>query len=111
MYDWRRNYRFELERAQAAREIGNEGMARVCARRAAGIVAGEYLQQINQRRPSHSAYENLNSLLSLPNLPPDIPKVVEHFVQKVDESHNLPVEADLIEETRWLASQLFPGEE
>ena len=41
--DCKIKYDQEINRAEKARQDGNEGMARVCARRAAGIVVGEYL--------------------------------------------------------------------
>ena len=42
MADWKEKLQKEFERAQIARASGNEGQARVCARRAAGIAIREY---------------------------------------------------------------------
>jgi hypothetical protein len=39
MENWQERYQNELERGEQARRDGNEGMARVCARRAAGLAA------------------------------------------------------------------------
>ena len=41
MADWKVEVETEFERAKAARARGNEGQARVCARRAAGIASEE----------------------------------------------------------------------
>ena len=43
MSDLIRDLHIEFERAASARRKGNEGQARVCARRAAGIAIREYL--------------------------------------------------------------------
>ena len=41
--NWQLNIEAEFEKAEQARRRGNEGQARVCARRAAGIAIREYL--------------------------------------------------------------------
>ncbi|NUM48429.1 MAG: hypothetical protein HUU38_27285, partial [Anaerolineales bacterium] len=45
MNHWKDQYFSELQRGQQARAEGNEGMARVCARRAAGEVIRAYYQR------------------------------------------------------------------
>ena len=58
--DWQTQIEAEFERAEQARARGNEGQARVCARRAAGIAVREYLTRSGIRPPSTSAYDLLN---------------------------------------------------
>ena len=43
--EWRVLSVHELKMAEAARLSGNEGRSRVCARRAAGHIAGEYIHR------------------------------------------------------------------
>lgn len=50
----------EFALAEQARARGNEGQARVCARRAAGIAIREYLTRRGIRPPSASAYDLLD---------------------------------------------------
>lgn len=107
MHNWSRHYRKELEQAEAARHAGNEGKARVCARRAAGIVIGEYFRLAGMPAPGSSAYDRLRYLQNLPDMPADIRTVIQHFLERVTPEHDLPYEADLIAEARWLAETLI----
>ena len=50
--DWQAEIQAELEKAQQARARGNEGQARVCARRAAGIAAREYFALARRPTPN-----------------------------------------------------------
>jgi hypothetical protein len=104
---WREKFEAELTQAQAARVSGNEGMARVCSRRAAGIAIGEYLERRNIILPKTSAYDRLKFLLSDQGIPIEVRVVLEHFLARIDTDHNLPVDADLISEARWLADTLI----
>lgn len=96
----------ELSQAEAARLSGNEGRARVCARRAAGLVARAYLDKYGQSIQNRSAYEQLKRLAVLEDISPEIRRVIDHFLTKVDETYHLPEEIDLIAEARWLLNEL-----
>jgi hypothetical protein len=104
---WKNRFTEEIQRAESARNAGNEGMARVCARRAAGVVAGEYLRIHGISLPGPSAYVRLKVLQQLPQTPAPIQDIVDHFLIRINPDHNLPVQADLIAEARWLASELL----
>jgi hypothetical protein len=52
----------EIQNATLARKRGNEGQARVCARRAAGIAVRKYYERMNIPITNKSAYELLLSL-------------------------------------------------
>jgi hypothetical protein len=97
----------EFEKAQQARINKNEGQARVCARRAAGIAIREYLTRKGTRVPSMSAYDLLNLLKEDALLPPDLKLIVDHLTVRVTEEFELPVEADLIAEARILCDWLL----
>lgn len=103
------SFDFEIERAEAARLVGNEGRARVCARRAAGLVAGHYLDKHGLTLRTRSAYDQLRRLSELKGLAPDVQRVIGHFLLKVDETYRLPADLDLIAEARWLADRLRNG--
>jgi hypothetical protein len=104
---WQARFIEELRQAETAREAGNEGMARVCARRAAGIAAGEYLRRHGLSLADPSAYVRLKFLLQLPHTPPEVQEVVSHFIMRINPDRNLPIPADLIAEARWLADELL----
>ena len=97
----------EFEKAQQARINKNEGQARVCARRAAGIAIREYLTRNGTRIPSMSAYDLLNLLKEDALLPPDLKLVTDHLIMRVTEDFELPVQADLIAEARVLCDWLL----
>jgi HEPN domain-containing protein len=98
--DWQTEIQAEFEKAEQARARGNEGQARVCARRAAGIAAREYLTRQGTRPLSVSAYDLLNLLKEDPRLSPDLRRIAEHLTLRVTEEFKLPVDADLIAEAR-----------
>src|SRR5215207_11516481 len=100
MKDLRADIQGEIERAEAARTRGNEGQARVCARRAAGIAAREYLTRQGIRPSSVSAYDLLNLLKGDPRLSPDLRQIADHLTLRVTEEFKLPVEADLVAEAK-----------
>jgi len=100
-------YQLELQMARSARAAGNEGKARVCARRAAGIVAGEYLKQRGFPVSDPSAYTRLKYLHSLPDISEEIRQVTAHFLLRVNEDQYLPLPVDLVAEASWLEKQLL----
>jgi len=108
MKNWKEDLQAEFARAQSARSRGNEGQARVCARRAAGIAIREYLTRRGRRVTTASAYDLLNSLKDDPHLPPDLELVIDHLTLRVTEEFKLPVQADLVAEARQLCRTLLP---
>jgi HEPN domain-containing protein len=100
------NYLTEIERANHAREQGKEGQARVCARRAAGIAIKDYLTRKGVQPPSVSAYDLLNYIKEEALLPSDLKLVAEHLTVRVTEEFKLPMDADLITESRQLCEWL-----
>jgi len=104
--DLRRQMEAELVSAERARQAGNEGRARVCARRAAGIAARDFLSRHGVRTRSQSAYMALQMLADFPALPADLRPAVLHLTTHVTEQFTLPMEADLIAEARKLVNGL-----
>lgn len=97
----------ELDKAEEARARGNEGRARVCARRAAGIAAREYFARRGQVVRSPSAYDLLNLLAEDASLPADLRQAAAHLTLRVDEEFKLPMEVDLINEAKSLCNELL----
>ena len=96
----------ELEKAEQARSRGNEGMARVCARRAAGIAARTFLTCHGVRVRRDSAYEALLRLAEFPSLSADLKRSAQHLTLRLTSGFVLPVDADLIAEARKLIGGL-----
>ena len=97
----------EFNRAEKARAEKNEGQARVCARRAAGIAIREYLTRKGIHPPSTSAYDLLNLIKDDPLLSIDMRLIAEHLTLRVTEEFKLPVDADLVAEARRLCDELL----
>ncbi len=106
MNNWTLDLQKEFEKAQQARINKNEGQARVCARRAAGIAIREYLTRQGTKVPSMSAYDLLNLLKEDPLIPADMQLIVDHLTIRVTEEFELPFDADLIAESRILCNWL-----
>jgi hypothetical protein len=104
----------ELEQAIAARAAGNEGRARVCARRAAGMAAREFLTRREVRTliagqsatHSSSAYEALQSLAVFPGLAPDLKEAAIRLTLRVNGEFGIPPGMDLIIEAKKLIGGL-----
>jgi len=97
----------ELKKAEQARVNGNEGQARVCARRAAGIAIRDYLTRKGTSLPSRAAHDLLNFIKDETALPPDLKLVADHLTLRVTEEFKLPIEADLIAEAKSLCDWLL----
>jgi hypothetical protein len=104
--DWEARFQSEVQHAEMAHAIGNEGKARVCARRAAGIAIGEYLRFRGIAPPDSSAYNILKFFQSNPDMPSDAKIITGHFLERVDTDFSLPGDIDLIQDARWLAKNL-----
>lgn len=105
--DWRQLANQELEMAKTARRSGNEGRARVCARRAAGHITGEYIVRNYINFDSESALERLGYLGSSPEINSNQREIISHFLVHTTPEHQLPIDADLIADVKLLARQLL----
>jgi hypothetical protein len=104
---WRKYVQEELNNAEISRQAGNEGRARVCARRAAGLIAEEYFNRHDILVDKASSIARLRRLKELPQIPDETKQVIEHFLLHTTQDHNLPIDVDLIAEARWLSMNLL----
>lgn len=88
----------ELLLAKQSRLEGNEGRARVCARRAAGAAVKEHLVKMGITQKQENAIQSLLTLAQMETLPVRVQEAVNWLVQRVNQDHNLPPEVDLIHE-------------
>lgn len=107
MEDWKSEIQAEFEKAEQARARGNEGRARVCARRAAGVAAREYLTRRGEKVRTPSAYDLLNLLKVDPRLSSDLRSIADHLTLRLTEEFRLPVNADLVAEARTFCDELL----
>ena len=99
----------ELLLAKQSRSEGNEGRARVCARRAAGAAAQEYLQKAGSGDRVENALESLIALKSELDLPERVARAIDFLLQRVDLDHNLPFDVDLIDEAATVIQYIDNG--
>ncbi|MCJ7435739.1 MAG: hypothetical protein MUO77_19845 [Anaerolineales bacterium] len=107
MTTWQNDLQLEFERAEQARAKGNQGQARVCARRAAGMAIREYLARRGTHPPSLSAYDLLNLIKEDAHLSPDLRLIADHLTARVTDEFKLPVNADLVAEAKQLCDELL----
>ena len=96
----------ELESAERARLAGNEGRARVCARRAAGMVAQAFLYRNRIPVDSPNLYGALLTLSQFDHLSPDLHAAVENLTMRVGGDFSLPPGMDLVADARYLCEHL-----
>jgi HEPN domain-containing protein len=104
---WKEKLEMEFERAEDARARGNEGQARVCARRAAGIAIRAYYARRGQSVRTPSAYDLLQLVADEPDLSSELKRAAAYLTLRVTEEFKLPVEVDLLEEARKLSEGLI----
>ena len=97
----------ELFLAEEARANGNEGRARVCARRAASLIIAEYLDRRGLPDPGVSVIDRLRFMESLPDVSAGVKQTIQHLLIHVTPEYSLPVDVDLIAEARWLERELL----
>ena len=107
MADWKEKLQKEFERAQIARAGGNEGQARVCSRRAAGIAIREYYTRRGYHVRTPSAYDLLQMLEDEPQLSPELKQSASYLTLRVNEKFKLPVDVDLLDEAHKLCNGLL----
>jgi hypothetical protein len=110
MKNWKRTFENELQMATEARERENEGQARVCARRAAGAVIREYFLRRNISVRAVNVMQYMQALLNIADIPSEARQAAQYLTMRVNEDFDLPVDVDLLEQTRLLRQSLLPGE-
>jgi len=105
--DWRSEIEAEFDRAENARARGNEGQARVCARRAGGIAAREYFTRRGEKVRTPSAYDLLKMLAEEQSLSGELRQSAHYLTLRVNEEFKVPVNVDLIAEARKLCDELL----
>lgn len=90
----------ELTHAREAQAIGQAGKARVCARRAAGWAIRVWYRRSDGLGWDGDAMKQLWRLRDDAGVPEPIRQAAERLTTKVDENHELPFEADPVEDAQ-----------
>jgi HEPN domain-containing protein len=113
MSDWPSKIRAELETGKRAQEEGNEGMARVCARRAAGWAASAFLAEKGVELPVKSGYERLLFLMASDLVSHESGERLEALTRSLEKDEpegksSWPLDVNLLEEAEQLIEALLP---
>ena len=92
----------EMQRAEEARRVGNQGKARVCARRAAGWAIGAWRAEQSPKTRIESVLTHLQAISDEEAHPPAIQAAAEHLTLRITAEHLLPVDAAPLEDAQLL---------
>ncbi|NIS83541.1 MAG: hypothetical protein GTO14_25840 [Anaerolineales bacterium] len=106
-HDIRKRIDSELNLAHKARSQGNEGRARVCARRAAGWAVAAYRQRNFGIEPHANAFRQLRWLRTLEGASQEIRDAASRLTTRVSLDHSLPHDEDPLEDARMLIQALL----
>lgn len=84
----------EMETAAVARKSGNEGMTRVCARRAAGIAIGYWLSNHLEKQWGADAMNRLRHSQHEPAVPAHVREAAVRLTTKITEQFTSPFPTD-----------------
>jgi HEPN domain-containing protein len=102
----REKIELEMRTAREARLAGNEGRARVCARRAAGHAVRAFRDALGSDGQSHSAYVLLRWLAGSPDIEQSARECAERLAARVTPEHDLPYPQDPVEDAARLVQAL-----
>lgn len=98
----RANVQREIQAAETAMAIGNDGKARVCARRAAGIAIGYWLARHPERVWGADAMTRLSRLREDTTVPAEIRQAALRLTTKITQQFTSPFSTDPLEDCRIL---------
>jgi len=96
----------ELAAAQAAFQVGNDGKARVCARRAVGLATEAWLEHHPDRQWRGDAMEYLRQIQQDAIFPASIREAAERLTTPVPKQHEAPFTADPIGDAKLIIAHL-----
>lgn len=96
----------ELQAAEAARAEGNEGKARVCARRAAGYAIRAFYRQSRGGTWTGSALQQLKTLRDDEAQPESLRAAAQRLTAQVNHDHAMPFQEDVLDDARLLVAAL-----
>ena len=96
----------ELARAEAAQRDWNDGMVRVCARRAVGLAAEAWLERFPGKNRRGDALDQLRRIQADESFPPEIRRAAERLMTKVTQRDIAPFSTDPIADARSIIAHL-----
>ena len=90
----------EFKIAAEAQTAGNDGMMRVCARRAAGTAIGYWLATHREKHWGADAMNRLKNLQLDGSVPPQVQEAARRLTTKITEQFRSPFPTDPISDSR-----------
>jgi hypothetical protein len=100
----------EIRLASEARRLGNEGRARVYARRAAGWAVGAWIEAHNNNAKAGSAWSNLQAIACDTSTPSRIRLAAIHLTSRINTESMMSQDVDLIADAELLIQHFKRGE-
>lgn len=100
----------ELRMAEVSREEGNEGRARVCARRAAGVAIGYFYELITGDPAPKNAYNLLHWLSAHNEIDSVVRDAARRLTVRVTPEHTLPHAEDPIADAQVIIDALLAND-
>ncbi len=99
----------EFRAAQATRQNGNEGKARVLARRAAGWAIGDYRRRQGEIIQGISAFSHIDWATGDPATDETLQTAADNLTERIDYNHQLRSGADALAAARLLIQHYLPA--
>ncbi|UCF59685.1 MAG: hypothetical protein JSV37_07900 [Anaerolineaceae bacterium] len=99
--------KLELDQAYLFRARGNEGRARVCARRAAGWAVAAFRHRRSGGETHLNAYQQLRWFRKFEDTPIKLRKAADRLITHVTPSYDLPHREDPLEDAEMIVHALL----
>jgi hypothetical protein len=104
----RSRIRIEFSIAGRSRSAGNDGMVRVCARRAAGVALTYWLQDKERGPRANDAMSQLRALEGDLSIPEGVREAAKRLTARVTEHFEAPHASDPLEDCRVIIDYVLP---
>lgn len=96
------NIEVEVAKARQARLAGNEGMVRVCARRASGVAISHWIETEEREGWGSDALGQLRNITMLEEFPAEVRTAAERLTTRVNKDFDVPFEQDPLEDANMI---------
>ena len=96
----------EFATAREALKVGNDGKARVCARRAAGHAITWFLSKYPRQGWGTDALRQLQNLKDDPSFPQDVREAAERLITKVSDQFRYPFSTIPLEDAQIIITHI-----
>ena len=104
---WQEQVEQELTKAAEGLQSGNEGMARVCARRAVAVAAQEWAAQHNLPAWQGDTLHQLRKIQEQSTFPLPVREAAQRLITKVTDQTKSPMTTDPIADARVILDHLI----